>query len=71
MKRVSKSYFEAYELIKKVGSPKKFDFEVKSHIEIGQKNNSIDFVEACSDALPVAKNNEIVELLKAFAPELQ
>ena len=30
-------------LIKKVGSPKKFDFEVKSHVEIGQKNNSIDF----------------------------
>ena len=30
-------------LIKKVGNPKTFDFEVKSHVEIGQKNNSIDF----------------------------
>ena len=30
-------------LIKKVGNCKKFDFEVKSHVEIGQKNNSIDF----------------------------
>ena len=30
-------------IIKKHGDPKKFDFKVKSHVDLGQKNNSIDF----------------------------
>tara|TARA_B100000579_G_scaffold127267_1_gene102632 strand:+ start:17 stop:1264 length:1248 start_codon:yes stop_codon:yes gene_type:complete len=30
-------------LIKKVGEIKKFNFEIKSHIDLGSKNNNIDF----------------------------
>ncbi len=30
-------------IIKKVGEPKKFNFEIKSHIELGKKDNSMDF----------------------------
>ena len=30
-------------LIKKVGVLKKFDFEIKSHVELGKKNNQMDF----------------------------
>ncbi len=31
------------ELIKKVGDPKKFDFKIKSHIQLGLTDNQIDF----------------------------
>jgi len=30
-------------LVKKTGEPKKFSFKLKSHIELGEKNKSIDF----------------------------